>query len=72
VIKYGAGTLHTIVNNDNSGSVIVYDNTAGSGTIIASIDLAKVLGTLTFNAPFSNGLTIVTTGAGAKITVTYE
>ena len=72
VLKYGAGDLHGIVNNDNSGSVIIYDNTAGSGTIIASIDLAKVLGTLTFDAPFSTGLTVVTTGSGAKITVTYE
>jgi hypothetical protein len=72
VCKYGAGDLHGIVNNDNSGSVIIYDNTAGSGTIIASIDLAKVLGTLTFDAPFSTGLTAVTTGAGAKITLTYE
>jgi len=72
VLKYGAGTLHTIVNNDNSGSIIVYDNTAGSGTVIASVDLAKVLGTLTFDAPFSNGLTVVSTGGGVKITVTYE
>ena len=72
VCKYGAGSLHTIVNNDNSGSVIVYDNTAGTGTIIASVDLAKVLGTLTFNAPFSNGLTLVTSGSNAKVTVTYE
>ena len=72
VLKIGPGGLHAVINNDNSGSVIIYDNTAGSGTIIASIDLAKVLGTLSFNAPFSNGLTIVTTGDGAKITVTYE
>jgi|SaaInl7_135m_RNA_FD_contig_111_86603_length_22800_multi_6_in_0_out_0_7 hypothetical protein len=27
---------------------------------------------LLVNAPFSTGLTVVTTGAGAKITVTYE
>ncbi|RKX66612.1 MAG: hypothetical protein DRP42_02750 [Tenericutes bacterium] len=72
ILKYGAGTLHTIVNNDNSGSLIAYDNTAGSGTIVCSIDLAKVLGTLSFNAPFSNGLTIVSTGAGVKVTVVYE
>lgn len=71
ILKYGAGTLHTIVNNDNAGSVIVYDNTAGSGAIIASIDLAKVLGTLSFDAPFSNGLTLVSTGS-IKITVSYE
>jgi hypothetical protein len=72
VLKYGAGTLHTIVNNDNSGSIILYDNTVGSGTIIASIDLAKVLGTLVFDAPFSNGLTVVSTGSGVKITTIYE
>jgi len=72
VLKRGAGTLQTIINNDNSGSVTVYDNTAGSGTIIASIDLTKVLGSLKFNLPFSNGLTVVTVSALAKITVIYE
>lgn len=71
-LKYGAGTLHAVVNNDNSGSVLLYDNTAGSGTIIASIDLSKVLGSLVFNAPFSIGLTAVSTGAGVKISVMYE
>lgn len=71
VCKYGAGNLHTIVNNDNVGSVIVYDNTAGSGTIIASIDLSKVLGTLTFDIQYSTGLTLVTTGS-VKITVVYD
>jgi len=72
IMKYGAGRLHTVVNNDNSGSVILYDNTAGSGTVIASIDLAKVLGSLDFHLSFSNGLTAVSTGAGVKITVVYE
>ena len=54
----------------NKGDIVL-DNTAGSGDIIASIDLIKVLGTQTFDAPFSNGLTIVTSGS-PKITVTYE
>lgn len=71
ICKYGAGTLHAIINNDNAGSVVVYDNTAGSGTIIASIDLTKVLGTITFNVPFNIGLTLVSTGS-VKITVVYE
>ena len=71
VLKYGAGTLHNIVNLDNAGTVIAYDNTAASGAIIASIDTAKALGTLSFDAPFSNGLTIVSAG-NCKITVTYE
>ena len=72
ILKYGAGTVHTIVNNDNAGAMTMYDNTVGAGTIIAVVDLSKVLGTLTFDAPFSNGLTIVTTGVTPKITVTYE
>ncbi len=71
-IKVGAGELHTIVNNDNSGSVTVYDGLDAAGTVIASIDLAKVLGTLDFHASFNVGLTFVTVGAGVKITVVYE
>lgn len=71
VCKYGAGTLQRIINVDNAGNVSVYDNTAGSGTLIAQIDTSKALGTLDFNVPFSNGLTIVV-GLGAKIIVVYE
>jgi hypothetical protein len=71
VCKYGAGELTRIVNLDNAGTVTIYDNTAASGDIIAVIDSAKALGTLDFNAPFNNGLTIVT-ATGAKITVIYE
>lgn len=57
--------------NSNAGNVTVYDNTAASGTQIAVIDTAKALGTLEFNAPFSNGLTVVT-ASGAKVSVIYE
>lgn len=71
ILKYDAGTLQSIINNDNAGTVTIYDNTAATGTQIAVVDAAKALGTLNFNAPFSVGLTIVTAG-GAKITVVYE
>jgi len=71
VCKYGPGVLQKIVNLDNAGSVTVYDNTAASGNQIAVIDTAKALGTLSFDAPFSTGLTIVS-ASGAKITVIYE
>ena len=47
-----------------------YENSAGTGTIIADVDAVKVLGTQEFGAPFNNGLTIV--NSGAKITVVYE
>jgi len=71
ICKYGAGILHTIINNENVGDFVVYDNTSAAVPIISSVDAAKVTGTLVFNVPFSNGLTIVTTG-GATITVVYE
>lgn len=71
VLKYGAGALHAIVNNDNAGTITLYDNIAASGNVIASIDLIKVLGSLSFKAPFSDGLTVVTTGT-AKVTIVYE
>jgi len=71
ILKYGAGDLHTVINLDNAGDVEIYDNTGASNPQIAVIDTAKALGTLSFRAPFSNGLTVVTTG-GAKITVVYE
>lgn len=71
VCKYTSGVLHALVNLDNAGTVTIYDNTAASGTQIAVIDTSKALGTLSFDAPFNNGLTIVT-ALGAKVTVIYE
>ena len=71
VCKEGAGDLHIIVNNDNLGTAVVYDNNAASGTTIADIDMSKVLGSISFECPFNNGLTVVTAG-GAKATIVYE
>ena len=76
VCKYGAGTLHRIVINTPGTLCTVYDNSAGSGTpVIAIIDTSKATGnsgTLDFNAPFFNGLSLVTTNAATDITVIYE
>ncbi len=74
VCKVGAGSLHRIIIPDNVGDVYIYDNTAGSGTLICDLDTSQgsePLGSVEFSAPFSDGLTIVTTG-GAKLTVIYE
>ena len=71
ICKYGPGTLHSIINNDNAGTVNAYDGITASGTQIAGLDTAKVLGSIVFDCPFNDGLTIVT-GGGAKITVVYE
>lgn len=71
ILKYGAGTLQRIINCDNLGSITIYDNTSAAGTVIATIDTAKALGSIDMGVSFSTGLTLVT-GGGAKVTVVYE
>jgi hypothetical protein len=70
VLKYGAGILRRVIVTDNSGTLNVIDG-IGTGTTIASIDAAKVIGSIQFDTSFSNGLTVVS-GTGAKCTVVYE
>jgi thymidine phosphorylase len=74
-VKSGSGVLHSIVINKKGASsnlATVYDNTAGSGTKIATIDTTTSVVTLLFDCQFSIGLTIVTaTGTAADITVSY-
>lgn len=71
-IKSGAGFLHTITITESVAStIIVYDNTAGSGTIVASFVASAGVGTYTLNVSFGTGLTIVTAGA-SKLTVSYR
>lgn len=71
ILKYGAGTLQRVVITDNVGTMIVYDNTAASGSVIANIDASKTVGTMNFDVSFSLGLTIVTAST-PKMTVVYE
>lgn len=71
-VKSGSGLLHSIiVTGGTAGTIIVYDNTAGSGTVIASFDSTNALETYVFNAKFTTGLTIVT-GAATKLTAIYR
>ena len=68
VVKGSAGMLHSVQVNTkaNGGTATVYDNTAGSGTVIAVIDtsLSNSAGnTLTYDVAFQTGLTIVTANA---------
>lgn len=76
VVKSGAGVLHTIVVGTDgtvASSVTVYDNTAGSGTVISVINSLSSTQTYTYDCAFTTGLTIVTTGTAAPdITVTYR
>jgi len=81
VLKYGPGNLHSIVVGSMptaAGTITIYDNTAGSGTILwqgtmrtpatsnpsASLDFKGM--------PFSIGLTIVTATNACDFTVIYE
>lgn len=74
-VRTGAGILHTITFNKPvaTGTVVVYDNTAASGTIIGSITVpaSPMPVTLTYDAAFGTGLTLVTDTAAQDITVTY-
>lgn len=75
VVKTGEGILHTITFNKPvaTGVVTVYDNTAASGTVIGTITVpaSPMPVTLTFDAAFSTGLTVVTATAAQDITVTF-
>jgi len=74
ILKYGAGTLHKIVvNNPTNNAITVYDNTAGSGAIIAIINpgASAVPVVLSYDCDFSTGLCIVTAGT-PDLTVSYE
>lgn len=78
-VKSGAGVLHSLCVNKfvASATVTIYDNTAASGTLIATITNPATLldegglGCDVFDAAFSTGLTIVTVGA-QDITATYR
>lgn len=74
-----AGTLHTLViTAPVSNSVIgVYDSASTSTasakfTVTIPSSTAQVPLTLTFDAQFSNGLTIAQTGASSTIVATYQ
>lgn len=73
-VKSGYGKLARITVNTagTSSTATIYDNTAGSGTKIGTIN-TTVAGTYYFQVGFSTGLTIVTAGTGAAdLTVIYR
>lgn len=72
-VKSGAGKLHSVViaGNGLAATATLYDNTAGSGTVIAALNVAGAPVTVLFDVAFATGLTVVTTGA-PDITITYR
>lgn len=75
-IKSGAGILRRVVVNTKgtgSNTLTIYDNTSGTGTIIAVIDTTDKTANIDYGLAFSTGLTVVNaTGTSADITVIYE
>lgn len=73
-IKTGAGVFHSISINTKgiTNTATLYDNTAGSGTKIATIDTTLSQDTLIYDIAFSVGLTIVIAGGtAADVTIAY-
>jgi hypothetical protein len=69
-IKSGAGILHMMCVNTVGTTVVLFDNTAGSGTKIASWT-TTALGCFQMDVAFSLGLTAVTVGSG-DLTFAYQ
>lgn len=79
VLKSGPGILRGItigIHGTSSGTLTLYDNTAGSGKILASVDLTatelSLAGRGYVDLPFITGLTAVTTGATISVTISVE
>lgn len=74
-LKIGKGWLRGVTINTKGASantLTIYDNTAGSGTKIATID-TTVGGEFNYDLQFNTGLTVVmATGTAADITVTWK
>ena len=67
-LKNGSGLLHSVSINSKGASANtckIYDNTSGGGNLIANIDTTSSLNTLTYDATFSTGLTVVVSGGTA-------
>lgn len=83
LVKTGAGFLHSVTFSQTAvgtavtpGNIVLYDNTAESGTIIASFVLPATTQapvTVVLDVAFSTGLYAgFTTLAGANATISYR
>jgi hypothetical protein len=74
VVKSGPGILHGItVNKLGSASTLqIFDNTAGSGTLIGTLNTAVAQASLIYDVAFSVGLCVVLAGTTAPdVTLSY-
>lgn len=71
-VKTGAGVLHAIVvNSTAAGTISVFDNSAASGTTIATLKASIGEASYRFDAAFATGLTVVLAGA-SNVTIVYR
>lgn len=72
IVKASQGTLRAVVVNKpgTTATVTLYDNTAASGTKIATLS-PTAAGTVVYDVSFAIGLTAVTTG-GADLTFVFR
>lgn len=71
VLKSGAGILFAVIVNNpgTTQTLTLYDNTAGSGTLIATIALVAGMN-LQYGLDFGTGLTAVLSGT-ADVTIVF-
>ena len=70
-VKSGSGVLIAIIiGKSTTGTVTVYDNTTGSGTVITAFGTGSNPFSFQIGAKFSTGCTIVTSAAD-QITAVY-
>ena len=69
----GPGILDGVTVNSvgATSSVVIYDNIAASGTILATINTISAYGNFPYNGLFHTGLTVVVTGT-PDITVRWR
>lgn len=70
VVKSGSGILRRIIKM-SGGNLTLYNNTAGSGTVIQVISGTNPTGTLIYDIEFTIGLTIVS-ASGPDAIIVYE
>lgn len=71
----GAGVLGAICINTTASTetITIYDNTAGSGTVVGIITLGTATGgCFAYNAAMTTGLTLVTATAAGDLTVVWH
>lgn len=76
VLKVGPGVLRRVVVTQSGllgNTLTLYDNTAGSGTILTQVNVQNTaIGSIQYDIPFNTGLTAVLgTGTAGQVNVIY-